>query len=93
MCLSDSLWLENFNIGPHLDSLRLEEAYVVAGAVEHLDGEHEVFALVRVRDEERFGRGVMATFQVELLHFLIRLTDPDEGTSLKVLLLGGRGVV
>ena len=37
----------------------MEHADVRAVAVEHLEGEHEVFPLVRVGDEECFGGAVV----------------------------------
>ena len=76
----------------NLNSLGLEESNVITGSVKHLDGEHEVFTFVRVRDEQSLGRGVMASLQVELLHLLIRLTDPDKGTSLEILMVQGCGM-
>ena len=45
-------------LGDDLDALAVEDADVLAVAVEHLHRQHKVFALVRVGDEERLGRAI-----------------------------------
>ena len=44
--------------GDDFDAFAVEDADVLAVAVEHLDRQHEVLPLVRVGDEQRFGSTV-----------------------------------
>jgi len=58
----------------------------VAVSVEHFHREHKVLPLVRVGDEEGFGRAVLFPVEVELLHVLVRVADADERAQLRTLL-------
>lgn len=56
-------------------------------AIEHLYAQHKVLSLVGVGDEEGLGGAVLlAVVEVELLHVVVRVADPDEGTELRRLL-------
>ena len=48
----------------------MEDPNVGPIAIEHLEGEKEVFPLVAVRDEKGFGGAVVFSVQVKLLHIL-----------------------
>ena len=64
----------------------MEDPDVGAVPVEHLQREHEVLPLVRVRYEERLRGAVVLPIEVELLHVLVRVADADEGAELRTLL-------
>lgn len=70
----------------HLDALRVEDANVLAVAIEHLYGEHEVLPLVRIGDEECLGRTVLlVVVQVQRLAVLVRVADSDVRAQLHAL--------
>lgn len=59
----------------------------MAVPIEHLDGQHEVFSLVRVGYVKGLGGTVLlAVVEVELLHVLVGVADADEGAQLRRLL-------
>lgn len=57
----------------------------MAIAVEHFHRQHKVFALIGIGDEQRFGGAILfAVVQVQLLHILVGVADPDEGAQLRI---------
>ena len=60
----------------------MEHSNIPSVAIEHFQGELEVFPLITIRYEESLGRAVVATIQVELLHVQIRVSDPNKCTEL-----------
>ena len=64
----------------------MKDSDVAAVAVEHLEGQLEVFPLITVTDEEGLGRAVVPPVQGELLHVQVRVANPDESAQLAALL-------